>query len=233
MPQSPPSRMASLLSRKYSYNIQINTILIAAFCRFNPGRLDPTNTAWTSSRKPLVAAWQTTTGSRFYTIDLHDTAKSDASSSVQGNIRPPINSDVEKRTAQVAVIAVRVTCILLVSGAISEIWHQNFVNSVLALDPNAPIIVAGDFNEFVQTRSVYAPFTGILTEVDVLANVPIVERYTYVFDHQNEQLDHIFVSNAIGSKLVEVEHIHVNNWLQTFNSRTSDHDPSVARLRIC
>ena len=111
--------------------------------------------------------------------------------------------------------------------------YQSFVTSILKLDPNAPIIVSGDFNEFVQARSVYAPFSGILREVDEVANVPITERYTYVFDHQNEQLDHIFVSKAISSKRVEVEHVHVNNWLQTFDSRTSDHDPSVARLRIC
>ena len=107
------------------------------------------------------------------------------------------------------------------------------MSSILALDKSAPIIVAGDFNEFVQARSVYAPFDGILSEVDALANVPINERYTYVFDHQNEQLDHIFLSKAISERKVEVEHVHVNNWQPALADRASDHDPSIARVRIC
>ncbi|KAJ3546268.1 hypothetical protein NM688_g5532 [Phlebia brevispora] len=180
---------------------------------FNPGRLDPNNTVWVDSRKPLVAAWEATNGQRFFTINLHDTAKSDASSSVQGDPRPPINSDVEKRTSQVEVIA-------------------SFVQSILALDPDVNLIVAGDYNEFVETRSVFAAFDNILFDVDVLANVPAVERYTYVFDHQNEQLDHIFVSQAISERVVEVDHVHVNNWQPSLAARASDHDPSVARIRI-
>ena len=74
---------------------------------FNPGSVDPNNTVWSNSRRPLVAAWEANNGARFFTINVHDTAKSSASSSTQGNPRPPINSDVEKRTAQVEVIAVR------------------------------------------------------------------------------------------------------------------------------
>ena len=74
---------------------------------FNPGRIDPTNVAWNSSRKPLVAQWQTTSGHQFYTINVHDASKSGGGSSIQGAPRPPINSDVDQRTAQVKVIAVR------------------------------------------------------------------------------------------------------------------------------
>ena len=95
------------------------------------------------------------------------------------------------------------------------------------------LIVAGDYNEFVETRSVFAPFDDILTEADVAADIPPFERYTYVFDHQNEQLDHIFLSQAIASREVEAEHVHVNNWQPTLADRGSDHDPTVARVRIC
>ena len=95
------------------------------------------------------------------------------------------------------------------------------------------LIVGGDFNEFDQTRSVFAAFEGLLFEVDVLANVTPVERYTYVFDQSNEQLDHIFVSKAVSEREVEVEHIHVNNWSEELSLRASDHDPTVARVRVC
>lgn len=107
------------------------------------------------------------------------------------------------------------------------------MQSILALDRNVNLIVAGDFNEFVEARSVFAPFDNVLFEADVLADVTPNERYTYVFDHQNEQLDHIFVSKAVSERTVEVEHIHVNNWQPSLAARASDHDPSVARVRIC
>ena len=107
------------------------------------------------------------------------------------------------------------------------------MTELLQLDPDASLIVAGDFNEFVQTRSVFAPFDNLLFEVDELAGLPAVERYTYVFDNLQEQLDHAFVSSAVAGRKVEVEHVHVNSWATDVNTRTSDHDPSVARVRVC
>ena len=73
---------------------------------FNPGRIDPTNSAWDDSRKPIVAHWQTASGKRFFSIDHHGTSKG-GSSSVEGDARPPINKGVAKRTLQVEAIAVR------------------------------------------------------------------------------------------------------------------------------
>ena len=65
---------------------------------------------------------------------------------------------------------------------------QDFVNSILALDKKANIVIAGDFNEFVQTRSVYAPFEGVVTEIDESSGLDPVERYTYIFDQNCQQL---------------------------------------------
>lgn len=101
------------------------------------------------------------------------------------------------------------------------------------MDAQASVIIAGDFNEFVQTRSAYAAFDGLVSEVDDVAGLASEEKYTYVFDNLNEQLDHMFVSPAVAGREVEVEHIHVNSWAPNVNTRTSDHDPSVARVRVC
>ncbi|OSD07381.1 DNase I-like protein [Trametes coccinea BRFM310] len=181
---------------------------------FNPGRIDPTNPAWDSSRKPLVALWETPRGNRFFTINLHLTAKLDGSST-QGDARPPVNGGVEQRISQVATIA-------------------TFIKSLLALDPNASIIVGGDCNEYVQTRAVFAPFDGLLTELDGAAGVPLVERYTYLFDQNSEQLDHLFVSDGVLQRGgLAVEHVHVNNWAPALSARASDHDPSVAMVKVC
>ena len=85
----------------------------------------------------------------------------------------------------------------------------------------------------MQTRAVFAPFDGLLTELDVATDVAEVERYTYLFDQNSEQLDHLFVSAAIVARGVAVEHVHVNNWAPSLDVRASDHDPTVARVRVC
>jgi predicted extracellular nuclease len=103
----------------------------------------------------------------------------------------------------------------------------------LANDRDANIIVAGDFNEYIQTRSVYKPLIALLNDIDEVAGIPPVERYSYVFDQNSEQLDHAFVSDAIKTRKAEFEHIHVNNWSPTLAARVSDHDPSVGRIRLC
>lgn len=101
------------------------------------------------------------------------------------------------------------------------------------MDPLASIIIAGDFNEFTQARSAFAPFNGLLFEVDDLAGLKAEEKYTYVYQNLMEQLDHMFVSPAVALRKVEVEHVHVNSWSPSYDDRTSDHDPSVARVRVC
>lgn len=68
------------------------------------------------------------------------------------------------------------------------ILFQDFISSILALDDHANIVIAGDFNEFVQTRTVFAPFEGLLTEIDESSGLDPVERYTYIFDQNCQQL---------------------------------------------
>lgn len=72
---------------------------------YNPGRIDPTNGAWNASRKPLVAAWETISGDRFFTINLQLTSKL-GSSSTQGDARSPVNAGSDQRTSQVGAISV-------------------------------------------------------------------------------------------------------------------------------
>lgn len=43
---------------------------------YNPGLIDPSNSAWERSRKPLVAAWEIVDrGDAFFTINVHLTSK--------------------------------------------------------------------------------------------------------------------------------------------------------------
>lgn len=107
------------------------------------------------------------------------------------------------------------------------------MNTILAKDSNASIIVGGDCNEYLQTTSVFASLTKVLTDIDEVSNIAPVERYTYIYDGMSEQLDHIFVSDAIKGRGTEAEHVHVNNWNSELATRASDHDPTVAKFQVC
>lgn len=66
-----------------------------------------------------------------------------------------------------------------------------------------------------------------------MVQIDEVERYTYLFDMNAQQLDHMFVSEAIANgEGLQYEHIHVNTWAE-YGAQASDHDPSVARLDVC
>ncbi|KZT07652.1 endonuclease/exonuclease/phosphatase [Laetiporus sulphureus 93-53] len=179
----------------------------------NPGRIDPRNAAWDGARKPIAAVWQTTTGERFYTVNVHYSSKRD-SSSAQGDARPPVNGKSDQRTAQVNVTA-------------------TFVQSLLVQDPNAHIIVGGDMNEFIQTSSVFAPFEGLLSDVNEVAGISKEERYTYVYEQHAQEIDHIFLSKAVAVQEAEVEHVHLNTWADSKSAQASDHDPTVAKIWAC
>jgi predicted extracellular nuclease len=84
-----------------------NEVLEGPSLKFNPGRIEPSSSAWEASRKPIAAAWKPAkgTGKPFFTINVHQTSKG-GSSSIHGDPRPPINQGVAKRTQQATITAV-------------------------------------------------------------------------------------------------------------------------------
>ncbi|KAF1949732.1 DNase I-like protein [Byssothecium circinans] len=198
-------------------SLDVNEVLAGPTLKFNPGRIDPTNEAWTASRKPLVAQWEiigrnATSSKTFFTVNVHFGSKG-GSSSLQGDARPPVNGGVDDRQAQAELTA-------------------NFIKSILDQDKNAAIITAGDFNEFafVQPMETYAQISG-LKDLDEVVGIKKVERYTYLFDMNAQQLDHMYVSESV-TKKAKYEHVHINTWVEAARM-VSDHDPSVAKLDVC
>ncbi|KAI4853650.1 DNase I-like protein [Aureobasidium sp. EXF-8845] len=192
---------------------QANEVLSGPELRYNPGLIDPTNSAWTASRKPLVAAFETLDGKNsFFTINVHFGSKG-GSSSIEGDARPPVNGGVDDRQEQMQLTA-------------------EFVADILDEDKHAKIIVAGDFNEFafVQPLENFKDVSN-LRDLDEAANVPELERYTYLFDMNSQELDHMFISQALKPK-AQYEHVHINTWV-TQAQQISDHDPSVAKFNVC
>ncbi|EPE06755.1 endonuclease exonuclease phosphatase family protein [Ophiostoma piceae UAMH 11346] len=181
--------------------------------KFNPGRIDPANDVWDSSRKPLAAEWKTVDGHVFFTVNVHWSSKG-GSSSLQGDLRPPVNKPVEERTQQANVTA-------------------SFIAEIIGLDSDARVIMAGDLNEYavVQPVKTFASVSGLI-DINDAANIPLEERYTYTYDMDMEELDHMFVSPAIAAESLEAEHLHINTWV-SYDDQVSDHDPTVAKLNLC
>ncbi|KAK2061505.1 endonuclease/Exonuclease/phosphatase [Colletotrichum caudatum] len=198
-------------------SLDANEVLPGPELKYNPGRIAPASSVWDASRKPLVAAWRAVKGTQsktFFTVNVHFASKG-GSSSLHGDLRPPVNGVVNARIEQAELTG-------------------SFIAEILAADPDASVIVSGDFNEFafVEPLRALVAKSG-LVDLDEAVGTPVEERYTYAYDMNAQELDHIFVSPALAAKNgTAYEHIHVNSW-EFYDDLVSDHDPSVARLNVC
>lgn len=94
-----------------------NIVLPGPELKYNPGRIDPLNPAFTASRKPLAAAWETLDGkNKFFTVNVHFGSKG-GGSPIEGDARPPVNGGVEDRIAQMKTTGV----------GISPFFHSSFL----------------------------------------------------------------------------------------------------------
>lgn len=90
-------------------SLDANEVLDGPTLKYNPGRIDPVNAAWTASRKPLVAEWEVLSkkgqsDGKFFTVNVHFGSKG-GSSSIQGDARPPVNGGVADRQTQAELTA--------------------------------------------------------------------------------------------------------------------------------
>jgi predicted extracellular nuclease len=93
----------------------------------SPGRIDPLNPAWTSSRKPLAATFNFN-GRRVLVIVNHFNSKG-GDEPLFGRFQPPVLGSATQRVQQATVV-------------------HDFVQQALDLDANARVICLGDFNDF-------------------------------------------------------------------------------------
>jgi predicted extracellular nuclease len=187
-----------------------NTTAPGAQLTLSPGRIDPTSTAFTSSRKPLAAEFRWR-GKTFFAVANHFNSKG-GDHPLYGRFQPPLRSSETQRHQQAAIV-------------------NSFVDELLAADKRARVIVLGDINDFEFSSTTAILEGGVLTSlVDTL---PRDERYTYVFEGNSQVLDQILVSKALFSRDddedIQYDVVHVN---AEFATQDSDHDPSVMRTRF-
>ena len=107
------------------------------------------------------------------------------------------------------------------------------MDEILAIDPNANVIVLGDMNDFQFSY----PISDVLA-ADVLTNLmntlPITEQYTFIFNGNSQALDHILVSGNLFRNLVDFDVVHVNAEFAYHHSpeRPSNHDPVLATFYL-
>ncbi|MEO9236474.1 MAG: endonuclease/exonuclease/phosphatase family protein, partial [Jatrophihabitantaceae bacterium] len=176
----------------------------------SPGRIDPTNDAWTTSRKPLAGEF-IFGGNKVIVVANHFDSKG-GDQSAEGRYQPPARSSEIQRNKQATVL-------------------NGFVKSVLAVDPRANVVLAGDFNDYQFSQPIKTLTDDGATLTDLINTLPVNQRYTYVYNGVSQVLDHIFVSRPLsdgpaGSVAYDV--LHVNS---EFSDQISDHDPQVVRIR--
>lgn len=174
----------------------------------NPARVAPTAPAFRHSRKPLAALFEFR-GRRMLMIDNHFTSRR-GSSPLYGRIQPQVLAGARQRRAQAEVL-------------------RAFVAPLLERQPDAAVIVLGDFNDFAfaaPLRPLTEPRPAGAGLIDALASLPAAERYTYLFEGNGDALDHVFLSPALARR-AHTRIVHLNTGAA---QPASDHDPVLVRL---
>ena len=178
----------------------------------NPGRVDPTNPAWDvpeGTRRPVAAQFEFN-GHDVVVINNHLKSKSQ-DDALYGSTQPPVEHTSAQRQAQAQVV-------------------NDFVDEILAVDPDANVIVLGDMNDFAFSAPLDALAGDALT--NLVADVDPADRWSFVFDGNSQTLDHILVSdNLVDSAAPVLDIVHVNAAFDP-SVRASDHDPVLVGLTL-
>lgn len=195
---------------------QTNSIRPDGSLLYNPGLIDPNNSAFQSSRKPLAAEFGFN-GQRLIVIGNHWNSKL-GDDSLYGLNQPPVLGSETQRNQQATVV-------------------RNFVNQLQAANPNAFVVLNGDFNDFEFSN----PISNVLKVgptapgnlLDGIETIPLAaDRYTYRFEGNAQSIDHAFYSQNLSNRLIEANAVHINSDFYqntaTFSdplAQVSDHDP--------
>ncbi|NUP45690.1 MAG: hypothetical protein HOW97_00025 [Catenulispora sp.] len=178
----------------------------------SPGRIDPGNPVWNSSRKPLVGEFSFRDHDVFVIANHFDAKLGDQSQ--DGRFQYPAQSSALQRSGQAQV-------------------EHDFVQKLLDADKKADVVVLGDLNDYQFSPALNSLRTGtsdgtgpsILT--DLISTLPVDQQYTYVYDGVSQVLDHILVTKGIKDLSYQVVHVNAE-----YSDQASDHDPQVVRFKV-
>ncbi|MGD6843102.1 chitobiase/beta-hexosaminidase C-terminal domain-containing protein [Bacillus infantis] len=174
----------------------------------NPGRIQPTDPAFDSSRKPLAAQFEFN-GEKVIVVANHFNSKG-GDQPLFGKNQPPVLGSEVQRMKIAAIV-------------------NGFVKDVLADDPEANIVLLGDFNDFEFSNPLQTLKGQELT--NMIEKVPAEERYSYSYQGNAQVLDHILVSNNLADR-TQVDIVHINSAFMEEHGRASDHDPVLIQTSL-
>ncbi|UYZ21811.1 chitobiase/beta-hexosaminidase C-terminal domain-containing protein [Mesobacillus jeotgali] len=174
----------------------------------NPGRIDPTNPAFEDSRKSLAAQFNFQ-GESVIVVANHFNSKGGDQPLFGKNQPPVLKSEVQ-----------RMEIAKVVNG---------FVQDVKTKDPNANIILLGDFNDFEFSNPLQTLKGNEL--VNMVEKVPADQRYSYSYQGNAQVLDHILVTKNLEAA-TRVSMVHINSGFMEEHGRGSDHDPLLIQTAL-
>ena len=174
----------------------------------NPGRIDPTNSAFDSSRKPLAAQFEFK-GESVVVVANHFNSKG-GDQPLFGKNQPPVLSSEVQRLKIASIV-------------------NQFVKDIKEENPDEHVVLLGDFNDF--------EFSAPLKELkgkeltNMIEKVPFDQRYSYTYQGNSQVLDHILVSNNMADS-TKVDIVHINSSFMETHGRASDHDPVLIQTDL-
>ncbi|WP_284618399.1 endonuclease/exonuclease/phosphatase family protein [Aquabacterium humicola] len=162
--------------------------------------------AFAASRKPLVGTF-TFHGEAVTVVGNHFNSKG-GDQALFGATQPPVLGSEVQRQQQAEIVG-------------------DYVEALLAENPHANVIVAGDLNDFEFSNPVERLKDAGLDAL--IETLPANERYSYNFEGNAQTLDHVMASDRLMGHLAGFDVVHINS---EFFDQMSDHDPSVAAFTI-
>jgi predicted extracellular nuclease len=182
---------------------------------FSPGRVDPENDAWFETRKPLAGEFRAR-GKKLFVVVNHFSSKGD-DQPLMGHNQPPRRLSESPNAAGLGG-----------RHAQAEVVND-FVNDILAVDPQANVIVLGDINDFEFSETVDI-LEGDGELFSAIKTLPANERYSYVFEGNSQVLDQILLSRNLYEHFpFTYDVVHANS---EFAGQASDHEPGLVRIRL-
>ncbi|MEO3861473.1 endonuclease/exonuclease/phosphatase family protein [Acrocarpospora sp. B8E8] len=176
------------------------------FLSASPGRINPTSTAWNTSRKPLVGEFRYDGDKQLFVIANHFNSKG-GDHPLSAAVQPPNRTSEVQRLQQAGEV-------------------RDFVQDLVTKSAGrAEVVVLGDLNDYQFSPVLETLTVGGTLLKTLIDTLPADERYSYVFDGNSQVLDHILVSPAIKGYSYGVVHINAE-----FSDQASDHDPQIVRI---
>ena len=188
---------------------------------FSPGRIDPTNTVWNSSRKPLAGEFRYR-GKKLFVVANHFASKG-GDAALFGRFQEPYRpSEIQRRGGVDDPVGGQ-------AGVVNA-WVERLQDA----ERGVRVVVLGDLNDFDFSDTVRVLESGAdrrgLELVDLWHFKPVDERYSYVFQGNGQVLDHMVVTPSLLTSVRSFDAVHVNSEFDT--EQLSDHDPPLMRLDL-